>query len=51
MNSFKFHYRLHKRPPLVAILTQLNPVYSYASSNFLNIHFNIILPSTPSFSK
>jgi hypothetical protein len=41
----EFHYRIHRSPLPAPILSKINPVH--APISLLEIHFNVMLSSTP----
>ena len=50
LRNSKLHYLAHKSTPTLHILSQMNTVQAL-QFYFLRIHFNIVLPSTPTSSK
>ena len=48
--NLKIHYCIHKHPPHVPTLNQINSVHA-SPPHFLKLHFKIIIPSLPRCSK
>ena len=42
----RFNAAIHKRPPIIPILSRINPI-PRIDTYFFKIHSNIFLPSTP----
>jgi hypothetical protein len=45
LRNLKVHHRVHKSPPLLPVLSQIDPVHNI-SSYLSKIHFNIVHPHT-----
>ena len=51
LQNVKACHCIHKSPPPVPILSPISPFHAPPPFHFLKIHFNIIVPSTPRYSK
>jgi hypothetical protein len=50
MDSPKVHYHVNKSPPIISVLSHINPVHDLPFY-CLKMYFNIIFPSKPMSSK